>query len=126
HARFDQVPWAGSVHVLGGAIVLLAGGFQFWGALRKRHPRLHRNLGRCYLLAVLAGGLSGLWLAPRTEGGLVTSIAFALLSVLWLYSGWRAYRAIRMGNVPMHREWMLRNYALSFGAVTLRLYLGLL
>lgn len=126
HARFDQVPWMGGLHVLSGALVLLIGGFQFWRGLRLRRPRLHRHLGRVYLLCVLAGGVAGLLLAPQSDGGLVAHLGFGLLALLWLYSGWRAYQSIRVGNVAAHRAWMIRNYALTFGAVTLRLYLGLL
>ena len=33
--------------------------------------------------------------------------------------------AIRRGDVPAHRRWMLLNVALTFAAVTLRIYLGL-
>lgn len=126
HARFDQVPWTGGLHVLGGAIVLLVGGLQFWRGLRLRRPHLHRYLGRIYLLCVLVGGVAGLMLAPQSDGGLVAHLGFGLLALLWLYSAWQAYRSIRAGNVRAHRAWMIRNYALTFGAVTLRLYLGLL
>ena len=38
-------------------------------------------------------------------------------------TGLRAYLAIRSGEVAPHRRWMVRNFALTFAAVTLRLYL---
>jgi len=53
-------------------------------------------------------------------------VGFATLAVFWLFSGTRAYLAIRRGNVQEHRRWMLRNYALTFGAATLRIQLPLL
>ena len=34
--------------------------------------------------------------------------------------------AIKLGEVKRHREWVLRNYALIFGAVTLRIWLPIL
>jgi len=34
-----------------------------------------------------------------------------------------ALAAIRRGDVTGHREWMVRNFALTFAAVTLRLWL---
>lgn len=46
--------------------------------------------------------------------------ALVALSVGWSYSGWRAYRAIRGGDVSSHRIWMFRHYALTLAAVTLR------
>lgn len=125
HARFDQMPIFSSMHVLGGAIVLIVGGFQFSNSLRVRWPRLHRNMGRLYLSFVAIGGIGGLALAPVSDGGLVAHFGFGLLAVLWLFSGWQAYGAIRRGDVKTHKAWMMRNFALTFGAVTLRLYLGI-
>ena len=45
------------------------------------------------------------------------------LALAWLYTGWRAYRSIRARETAAHRRWMVRNFALAFGAVTLRLWL---
>jgi hypothetical protein len=75
---------------------------------------------------VLAGGLAGLYFAPVSSAGIVGRVGFATLAVFWLFSGTRAYLAIRRGNVQEHRRWMLRNYALTFGAATLRIQLPLL
>jgi Predicted membrane protein (DUF2306) len=46
------------------------------------------------------------------------------LAAAWLYSGIQAYLAIRAGSVAAHRIWMVRNFALTFAAVMLRLYLA--
>ena len=123
-ASFAQVPVAAAAHVVGGGTVLLLGGFQFWTSLRRRQPQLHRWMGRVYLVLVGVGGFAGLYLATRSMGGLVAHFGFGLLAVVWLYSGWQAYAAIRRGDVLTHRMWMIRNFALAFAAVTLRIYLG--
>ena len=68
----------------------------------------------------------GLYFAPKSTAGLVGSIGFTTLAMFWLYSGAQAYIAIRRGNVQVHRRWMLRNYALTFAAATLRIELPLL
>ncbi len=47
----------------------------------------------------------------------------ALLALGWLYTGWRAFVAIRRGAIVEHRRWMVRNFALSFAAIMLRLYI---
>ncbi len=125
HLRFDASYLPSSMHVIGGGIVLLTGGFQFWAWLRRRYPRAHRWSGRVYLSCVLIGGIGGLILAPNSEGGLVANFGFGTLAVLWLFSGYHAYTSIRRGDVAAHRAWMMRNYAMAFGAVTLRIYLGL-
>jgi len=126
HARFDTVPAMAAFHVLGGGFALLAGGFQFSRRLRTTAPAWHRWLGRCYLLVVLLGAIGGAVLATMAAGGLVARVGFFLLALIWLWSGAAAYLAIRSGNVAAHRRWMVRNYALTFAAVTLRIELGTL
>jgi uncharacterized membrane protein len=113
-------------HVAGGTLALFLGPWQFWGGLRKRFLSLHRWLGRLYLCGILAGGIAGLYLAVNAFGGLPTRTGFGGLAALWLVTGYLAYVRIRQGDVRGHREWMIRNYALTFAAVTLRLWLPLL
>jgi uncharacterized membrane protein (DUF2068 family) len=74
-------------------------------------------------VGVLVGGLSGLYLAAGAFGGPAARLGFATLALAWLFTGWKAYSAIRAGDVASHRAWMLRNFALTFAAVTLRIYL---
>jgi uncharacterized membrane protein len=124
--RFFATAIAGYAHGFGGAIAALIGPFQLITRIRKSWPKVHVWMGRTYLSAVLAGGLAGLYFAPVSSAGMVGRAGFAALAVFWLYSGTRAYLAIRRGNVQEHRRWMLRNYALTFGAATLRIELPLL
>jgi uncharacterized membrane protein len=114
------------MHVLGGTIALLLGPWQFRQAIRNRHLQIHRWMGRLYLTAVLCGGVGGLYMASLAYGGLSARVGFGTLAVLWLTSGGMAYRRIRQKNVATHRRWMIRNYSLTFAAVTLRLWLPLL
>lgn len=112
------------VHVFAAAFALALGPFQFWAALRARRPVLHRWCGRLYLgLGVLVGGLAGLYMAMFAYGGLGAQLGFACLALAWLYTGLRAYLAIRARDIAAHRRWMVRNFALAFAAVTLRLWL---
>lgn len=124
HARFDNFPIAAALHVIGGGCVLLIGVFQFSQRMRRNHTTWHRNLGRVYLILVALGGAGALVLAPSAQGGLVAKIGFFILGVIWLFSAAQAYAAIRRREINVHQEWMLRNFALTFAAVTLRIYLG--
>ncbi|MEW5940938.1 MAG: DUF2306 domain-containing protein [Chloroflexota bacterium] len=114
------------VHAFSGGIALILGPFQFLSRLRDRKPRLHRWMGRIYLTSVLLGGLSAFLIAPGMISGLVGEFGLISLGILWLWTGWMAYSNIRAGRVQVHRDWMTRNFALTFAAVTLRLWLGLL
>ena len=123
-AAFEAHALGIKTHVFASALALLLGPFQFSSRLRSRAPRLHRWMGRIYLgVAVLAGGLAGLYMARYAFGGLPARLGFAGLAIGWLYTGAQAYAAIRRGDAVAHRRWMFRNFALTFAAVTLRLYL---
>lgn len=111
-------------HIFGAAVALSLGSFQFSTRLRTTRPQLHRWMGRLYLgVGVVVGGTAGLIMSTRAFGGIPARLGFALLAVLWLYTGVRAYLAIRGGDTVAHRRWMVRNFSLTFAAVTLRLYL---
>jgi len=123
-------PWfvvaAFYAHVVMGGVALLLGPLQFWRGLRTRRPRVHRWTGRTYLVAVAIASVSGLVIAVVNDAGIVGFFGFGTLAVLWFATGWRAYRAIRSGDVDSHRAWMMRNFALTYAAVMLRIWLPLL
>ncbi|MEV4456577.1 DUF2306 domain-containing protein [Microbispora sp. NPDC049633] len=56
----------------------------------------------------------------------MTQIGFTTAAVLWLITGGLAYRAARRRDFTAHRDWMMRNYALTFLAVTARILVPLL
>ena len=114
------------LHIAGGIGALLAGPWQFSQKLRARALNFHRWLGRFYLLEVALGSIAGFAMALVSKQGLPTHLGFGILAVLWFLTGLQAYRMIRRGNVEAHRQWMIRNYALSLAAVTLRQYLPLM
>jgi hypothetical protein len=122
---YARTPLAAYAHMAGGGIALLLGPFQLNARIRSRWLSIHRVTGRVYLGAILVGGIAALILALRSTGGLVTHIGFGMLGVLWLASTIMAYLRIRTGDQVAHRRWMIRSYALTLAAVTLRIYLPL-
>lgn len=119
----SPVPLMVFVHLAGGGLALGLGPFQFLASLRARRPTLHRWLGRVYVAAILAGGVAGLVLARFSQGGMVAHTGFGLLALAWLYTTGSAFLSIRRGAVTAHRLWMMRSFALTLAAVTLRIYL---
>lgn len=122
---FAHLPTAISAHLAGGLVAIVLGAFQVNSRLRARFLSFHRWSGRVYVLSVVVGGTAGLVLALDSTGGLVAHFGFGLMAVCWLGTTLNAYRCIRRGDVPAHRAWMLRSYALTLAAVTLRIYLPL-
>ncbi len=112
-------------HVCTAAVALVVGPAQFIAAVRARR-RLHRTLGRVYLLAgVLPAAVTAVPVALWSRRPL-TQVSLTVAAVLWLVTGGLAYRAARRRDFAAHREWMMRNYALTFAAATLRIELPLL
>ena len=123
---FEQHPIGIYAHIFASLIALVLGPFQFSGNLRAKYIRLHRWTGRIYLLlGVLLGGTAGLYMAQFAFGGLVSKVGFLALALLWLFTGSMAFYTILHKDIAAHRRWMVRNFALTFAAVTLRIYLGL-
>ncbi len=111
------------VHAFAASVALLLGPLQFSAGFRRNHTRIHQWLGGVYLsVGVLVGGSSALYLAQFAYGGPAARVGFGALALAWLYTGLRAFVAIRSGAVAEHRRWMTRNFALTFAAVMLRVY----
>jgi hypothetical protein len=112
-------------HIFASCVTLLLGPMQFMDSLRYRMPRLHILGGKVYLFGVLIGGLAGLYMAFHAYGGIVATVGFAVLAVVWLLTGLWALLTIKRRRIVEHRNWMVRNFALAMAAVTLRAYLGI-
>jgi uncharacterized membrane protein len=119
-ARQHLAAWA---HFSGGGIALLAGALQVNARLRRGFLRLHRWLGRIYVAAVTISGVAGLTMAFHASGGVMARWGFGLLAVCWLGCTLAGWRQVLRGELASHRRWMIRSYALTLAAVTLRLYL---
>lgn len=108
-------------HVFTSMLVLFAGFTQFSKSLLKRNPLLHRRLGYVYVINILfVTGPSGLIMSFYANGGIYSIIGFILLSVLWMGStGMALYKATKKDFVG-HRAFMIRSYALTLSALSLR------
>lgn len=119
-----HLPWwkaAFYVHVLTSIFVLLAGFTQFSTRILQNYPQVHRWVGRSYVFIILAlTGPAGLLLAIVANGGWLSQLAFTILAVLWWWFTWRAWRTILRGQTQEHHAFMIRSFALTLSAVTLR------
>ncbi|WP_375325270.1 DUF2306 domain-containing protein [Flagellimonas sp. GZD32] len=113
-------------HISFGGIALLTGWSQFIKKLRAKRLNLHRNLGKVYVVSALISGLCGIYLGFFATGGIVPSIGFICLGVIWLFTTLRAYVAVKKKDLSLHQGMMVYSYAACFAAVTLRIWLPLL
>jgi len=123
HNRFLH-PWI-VVHAASAATALLLGPVQFLPAVRRRWPGVHRWTGRTYVVGCLAGGASGLVLAAGVSSGVTAGAGFGALGAVWMHATGQGWRTARARQWPEHRRWMVRSFAMTFSAITLRLYMPL-
>jgi uncharacterized membrane protein len=108
-------------HVFTSMLVLLAGLTQFSRVLQSNYPRLHRSIGYVYVIDVLmVTGPAGLLMSFYANGGISSRIAFVSLSLGWMYfTAMAVYKAIHK-DFRAHQIFMIRSYALTLSAITLR------
>jgi uncharacterized membrane protein len=110
-------------HVMSSVIVLFCGIFQFLPGILNRYPKWHRGAGKLYvILVVCVSGPGGLIMGFFANGGWPARISFVLLSLCWIYSTAQAYVRARQRSFDAHRAFMIRSYALTLSAITLRSY----
>ena len=109
------------IHVYASMWVLFAGFTQFSKKLLRNTPRLHRTLGYIYVTDVLLiTGPAGLVMGFYANGGLLSRIAFVSLALLWIFFFFFSLKKARQKNFKAHRNYMIRSYALTLSALTLR------
>jgi hypothetical protein len=108
-------------HVFSSMFVLLAGFTQFWRGILRKAPSVHRWMGRLYVVDVLfITGPAGFIMALYANGGVPSRIAFTILASLWIFTTAIAFRQVLRRKFASHREWMIRSYALTLSAISLR------
>jgi len=105
------------MHMTGGMVALLIGPSQFWTGFRMRYARLHRWMGRIFLGGVLLGSIGAYRMAIGTSYGWSFGFALLALATAWFTSAAMALYAILKGQVPVHKEWMVRTYVVTFAFV---------
>lgn len=117
-------PWkiAFQIHVISSSFALLSGFTQFFEVFKRGKLKfIHRTSGYLYLITIFVFALpSGFILALHALGGFLTQLCFLLLCLFWgmstLCAGYYAYHKQWL----LHRNWMIRSFALTLSALSLR------
>jgi uncharacterized membrane protein len=116
-------PLGVDLHIAASAFALLLGPWQFRRSLRARRPQIHRWMGRTYVTACVVGGAAGASIALFSQAGPVAGTGFLVLGVLWVLTTLLGWKAAVQRRYVEHERWMIRSFALTLAAVTLRIYL---
>jgi uncharacterized membrane protein len=115
------------VHIIPGFLFMVLGPLQFVKSIRARYLNVHRWSGRLFVASSLVIGFTAIWmsLAVPAIGGLNQAVATLLFAILFLFSLVKAVLHIRRREIPQHREWMLRTYAIGLAVATIRPIIGI-
>jgi uncharacterized membrane protein len=103
-------------HTICGMLALLIGPIQFSSRIRQCYLKLHRVLGRTYVVSVFIGAATGVALANGRPGFPGTSMQAAA----WVVCTTAAFITARNRQIVQHRQWMIRSYAVTFTFVSSR------
>jgi len=109
------------IHITSSLVVMALGLGQFFPFLTRRFPAFHRLSGKIYILAILfLAAPSGLVLAAYANGGLPAQVGFSLQCIVWWFITFAAWREIRQKRFVPHANMMIRSYAVTLAAMSLR------
>lgn len=114
------------MHFIGGAVALGVGWIQFLKNFRAKHLKAHRRLGYAYVVAILFVTSPGaFYLAIYANGGFNNVLGFGMMALAWFGFTYMAFKSIKRRDIPAHERWMIRSFAVTLGAVTLRIFMPL-
>lgn len=124
--NFELKPWIYVlyIHIFTAIFALIIGPFQLFMKPTNDRKRWHRLLGYGYVLSITVSGIVSVYLSLFATGGWIAGLGFMSLDVLWVATTLTATRKIMAKDIQAHKAWMLRSYALTFAAVTLRIWLA--
>jgi uncharacterized membrane protein len=103
-------------HIILGIVAIIIGPFQFIPLFRNKNIHLHRLLGKIYLVCVVLGGITGMYLALTSQVNLGYKFGLMAMSFFWASTGLMAFFSIKKRKIELHKEWMLRSYTITFTA----------
>jgi uncharacterized membrane protein len=124
---FARHPILTMIHVIPGLLFMVLGPFQFSKSIRARHLQWHRWNGRIFLATGFIIGISALFMSfsMQSIGGVNQAAATVLFGCFFLFALRKAFWHIRRGQVALHRQWMIRAFAIGLAVATIRPIVGI-
>lgn len=118
---FLDYPTIVALHVVLGAFYLVFAPFQFVRSIRSRHIGYHRRMGRVLVAVGLVVGATALFIGLVIPySGWAESVLIGLFGSLFLFALGKGFVHVRAGRVALHREWMIRAFAIALAIATQR------
>jgi len=125
-AVFARHPVLTMVHIIPGVLFMILGPLQFSSSIRARHLTWHRLSGRIFVTCGLIIGFSALLMSFTMEsiGGINQAAATILFGSFFLFALCKAFWHIRRRQITLHRQWMIRAFAIGLAVATVRPIVG--
>jgi uncharacterized membrane protein len=123
---FAHYPVLTLVHIVPGLLFMILGPMQFSSGIRARHLRWHRMSGRIFVACGLVIGISALVMSfgMPAIGGVNQAAATTLFGTYFLFALCKAFWHVRRREIALHREWMIRVFAIGLAVATIRPIIG--
>ena len=124
---FARYPILTLVHIVPGLLFMVLGPLQFSSKIRARYLRWHRLSGRVFVVCGLVIGVSALVMSfgMPAIGGARQATATTVFAAIFLFALCRAFWHIRRREIKLHREWMIRAFAIGLAVATIRPIVGI-
>jgi uncharacterized membrane protein len=118
---FLKFPTIVALHVVFGGFYLALAPFQFVKSIRSRHLAYHRRVGRLLVAIGVVLGITALFMGLAIpKGGWPERAVIGLFGTVFLFALIKGFLHIRAGRVALHREWMIRAFAIGLAIATAR------
>jgi uncharacterized membrane protein len=119
---FLRFPTVVALHVVLGGVYLALATFQFVKRIRSRHLAYHRRIGRLLVAVGVMVGATALFMGfVIPKGGSPERVVIGLFGTVFLVALVKGFVHVRAGRVSLHREWMIRAFAIGLAIATARL-----
>jgi uncharacterized membrane protein len=126
--HYEPFKWWLLPHAVAGACALLLAPMQFSDRLRQRFTKMHRVVGRVYVVGVFIAAPLGAYVQffeERLGGTRSFSIATVVDASLWMITTGIAFGFVLRGKILQHRQWMTRSFAVAIVFLEVRVIAGI-
>jgi uncharacterized membrane protein len=119
---FLDFPTIVALHVILGGVYLTLAPFQFVKGIRSRHLTYHRWTGRLLVAIGVVVGVTALFMGlVIPKAGWPERVVIGFFGGLFAIALVKGFLHVRAGRVALHREWMIRAFAVGLAIATARL-----
>jgi uncharacterized membrane protein len=113
-------------HVTLASVAMVCAMAEIWPGLRRRHPAVHRRVGRVYVLTAIPAAVCAMVIGSMTPFGPILAVSNVVLASLWLWFTVNGYLAARDRRFVAHRRHMVLSATLALSIITNRIWTPIL